>query len=129
MAALQETLAIGPKILKINWEKCIVIDIDGGSPYAIPASNPFAIATDTLPEIWAIGYRNPWRFSFDKLTGNMWIGDVGQNLQEEVDVELAGDGGHNYGWRCYEGFRGIFNDAGCDDDVSNLHDAYFAVSA
>ena len=94
------------------------IDIDGGSPYAIPASNPFAIATDTLPEIWAIGYRNPWRFSFDKLTGNMWIGDVGQNLQEEVDVELAGDGGHNYGWRCYEGFE-IFNDAGCDDDVSN----------
>jgi glucose/arabinose dehydrogenase len=93
------------------------LDIDGGSPYAIPASNPFAAATDTLPEIWAIGYRNPWRYSFDKLTGNMWIGDVGQNLQEEVDVEIAGDGGHNYGWRCYEGFE-EFNDAGCDDDIS-----------
>ncbi|HRF75109.1 MAG TPA: PQQ-dependent sugar dehydrogenase [Chitinophagales bacterium] len=93
------------------------LDIDSGSPYAIPASNPFAVAADTLPEIWAIGYRNPWRFSFDKLTGNMWIGDVGQNLQEEVDVELAGDGGHNYGWRCYEGFD-EFNDAGCDDDIS-----------
>ncbi len=91
------------------------IDVDGGTPYAIPADNPFALATDTLPEIWAIGYRNPWRFSFDRLTNNMWIGDVGQNLQEEVDVELAGDGGHNYGWRCYEGFD-EFNDTGCDDD-------------
>ena len=94
------------------------IDVDGGSPYAIPADNPFATATDTLPEIWAIGYRNPWRFSFDRLNGNMWVGDVGQNLQEEIDVELAGDGGHNYGWRCYEGFD-EFNDSGCDDDVSS----------
>lgn len=91
------------------------IDVDGGTPFAIPTDNPFALATDTLPEIWAIGYRNPWRFSFDKLNGNMWIGDVGQNLQEEVNVELAGDGGHNYGWRCYEGFD-EFNDTGCDDD-------------
>lgn len=94
------------------------IDVDGGTPYAIPADNPFATATDTLKEIWAIGYRNPWRYSFDRLTGNMWVGDVGQNLQEEVDVELAGDGGHNYGWRCYEGFD-VFNDAGCDDDGSD----------
>jgi len=91
------------------------IDVAGGTPYAIPADNPFALATDTLPEIWAIGYRNPWRFSFDRLTNNMWIGDVGQTLQEEVDVELAGSGGHNYGWRCYEGFE-EFNDTGCDAD-------------
>lgn len=91
------------------------IDVDGGSPYSIPADNPFALALDTLPEIWAIGYRNPWRFSFDNLTGNMWVGDVGQNLQEEIDVEQAADGGHNYGWRCYEGFD-EFNGTGCADE-------------
>lgn len=91
------------------------IDVDGGSPYSIPFDNPFATATDTLPEIWAIGYRNPWRFSFDKLSGNLWVGDVGQNLKEELDVEAAGSGGHNYGWRCYEGYD-EFNTADCEDD-------------
>ena len=91
------------------------IDVDAATPYAIPADNPFATATDTLPEIWAIGYRNPWRFSFDQLNGNMWIGDVGQNVLEEVDYELAGSGGHNYGWKCYEGFS-EFNTDECDAD-------------
>ena len=97
--------------------KMLRIDVDGGTPYAIPDDNPFATATDTLPEIWAIGLRNPWRFSFDALTKNLWIGDVGQNLYEEVDVELAGDGGRNYGWRCYEGLH-EFNTAGCDADTA-----------
>ncbi len=93
------------------------IDVDGATPYAIPDDNPFATATDTLKEIWAIGYRNPWRFSFDKFTGNMWVGDVGQNLHEEIDFENAGSGGHNYGWKCYEGFS-EFNLASCDEDTS-----------
>lgn len=91
------------------------IDVDAATPYAIPDDNPFATATDTLPEIWAIGYRNPWRFSFDKLNGNMWIGDVGQNLHEEIDLELAGSGGHNYGWKCYEGFSEFDTDE-CEAD-------------
>ncbi len=97
--------------------KIMRIDVDGALPFEIPADNPFAAATDTLNEIWAIGYRNPWRYSFDRLTGNMWVGDVGQNLHEEIDVENAGSGGHNYGWRCYEGFS-EFNPAGCSEDTS-----------
>jgi len=95
------------------------IDVDAATPYAIPADNPFATATDTLPEIWAIGYRNPWRFSFDRLNGNMWIGDVGQNLHEEINYELAGSGGHNYGWKCYEGFSEFDTDE-CDADSTYI---------
>jgi len=84
--------------------KMLRIDIDNGDPYAIPADNPFVGNDEVLDEIWAIGMRNPWKFSFDKNTGDLWIADVGQNKVEEVDFEPAGDpGGHNYGWRCYEG--------------------------
>lgn len=91
------------------------IKVDDVLPYEIPDDNPYVDALDTLPEIWAIGYRNPWRFTFDKLTGDLWIGDVGQNLIEEVDFEPAGSpGGLNYGWRCYEA-NDVFNDAGCGD--------------
>lgn len=83
--------------------KMLRIDIDGASPYAIPPDNPFVGITGD-DEIWAYGLRNPWRFSFDRLTGDMWIGDVGQGAWEEVDFQAAGsDGGENYGWRCYEG--------------------------
>ncbi|QLQ04592.1 MAG: PQQ-dependent sugar dehydrogenase [Anaerolineae bacterium] len=57
----------------------------------------------TRDEIWAIGLRNPWRFSFDRLNGDLWLGDVGQYLWEEIDHELPADGGHNYAWNCYEG--------------------------
>lgn len=74
------------------------------STYAIPPDNPFVGAQDTLPEIWASGLRNPWRYSFDRLTGDLWIGDVGQNAWEEVDFWPAGDNsGPNFGWRCREG--------------------------
>ncbi|HEX6310318.1 MAG TPA: PQQ-dependent sugar dehydrogenase [Acidimicrobiia bacterium] len=67
-------------------------------PYTIPANNPFA-AGGGRPEIWALGLRNPWRFSFDRLTGDLWIGDVGQGAWEEVDFQPAGAGaGANYGW-------------------------------
>jgi glucose/arabinose dehydrogenase len=83
--------------------KMLRIDVDNGTPYSIPPTNPFFGQNDTLPEIWALGLRNPWKFSFDRLTGDMWIGDVGQNAWEEIDFQPAGLGGMNYGWRCYEG--------------------------
>jgi glucose/arabinose dehydrogenase len=93
--------------------KILRIDVNGPTgPYAVPPSNPFVGNSDFLPEIWSYGLRNPWRFSFDRLTGDMWIGDVGQNAREEVDFEPAGLGGRNYGWRCYEGTQ-TYNTSGC----------------
>ncbi len=84
--------------------KMLRLDIDGGTPYAIPPTNPFVGAGNPLDEIWALGMRNPWRFSFDRLTQDFWIGDVGQDAWEEVDLEPAGSpGGLNWGWRCLEG--------------------------
>ena len=84
--------------------KMLRIDPFGGNPYASPASNPFYSNAAYYPEIWAIGLRNPWRYSFDRLTGDLWIGDVGQNNYEEIDFQPASStGGENYGWRCYEG--------------------------
>ena len=93
--------------------KMLRIDVDEGDPYAIPASNPFFGSLSARNEIWALGLRNPWRFSFDRLTGDLWIGDVGQNAIEEIDRQLASStGGENYGWRCYEG-NNIYNGEGC----------------
>ena len=91
--------------------KILRIDVDSdGFPadptrnYAIPASNPFAGATPGAAEIWAYGLRNPWRISFDSLTGDLYIGDVGQSAREEVDFDAAGGpGGLNYGWDYREG--------------------------
>lgn len=84
--------------------KMLRLDVDGGTPYAIPPTNPFVGPGNPLDEIWDLGVRNPWRFSFDRLTGDLWIGDVGQNQWEEVDLEAAGSaGGVNWGWRCMEG--------------------------
>jgi glucose/arabinose dehydrogenase len=75
-----------------------------GEPYAIPADNPFVGRAGARPEIWAYGLRNPWRFSFDAATGDLWIGDVGQSGWEEIDLEPAGsDGGSNFGWDRLEG--------------------------
>ena len=86
--------------------KMLRIDINNSSasePYKVPTDNPFVGQAAYFPEIWSLGWRNPWRFSFDRLTGDMWIGDVGQVTREEVDFEPKGLGGRNYGWRCYEG--------------------------
>ena len=92
--------------------KMLRIDVNG-VPYSIPESNPYYGDPSVLNEIWALGLRNPWRFSFDKLTGDLWIGDVGQNAIEEIDFQPASSkGGENYGWRCFEG-NNSFNDDGC----------------
>lgn len=95
--------------------KMLRIDAESGvSPYAIPPSNPFAGAGGTRGEIWASGLRNPWRFSFDRLTGDLYIGDVGQGSFEEVDFQPAGSrGGENYGWNILEGNQ-CFGGSGCD---------------
>lgn len=87
--------------------KMLRIDVDNTSPglaYAIPADNPFVGNTAVSDEIWALGLRNPWRISFDRQTGDLWIGDVGQGEREEVNFQAAGSsGGQNYGWDCREG--------------------------
>jgi glucose/arabinose dehydrogenase len=75
----------------------------GGRPYRVPSDNPFVGTDGARPEIWDYGLRNPWRFSFDAATGDLWIGDVGQNAYEEVNREPAGSGGRNYGWNRREG--------------------------
>ncbi|WP_308126061.1 PQQ-dependent sugar dehydrogenase [Nonomuraea ceibae] len=79
-----------------------------GNPYKIPEGNPFADREGARPEIWAYGLRNPWRFGFDRESGDLWIGDVGQNAWEEVDRQPAGSGGgENYGWNLREGKAGF----------------------
>ena len=94
--------------------KLLRIDVDSGSPYGIPADNPYLNDGDanTLPEIWAYGLRNPWRFSIDPTAGDIWIADVGQNEYEEINRVPVSVGGLNYGWRCYEG-NNAYNTAGC----------------
>ncbi len=84
--------------------KILRLDVNVPQPYGIPADNPSATNPDIAPEVWALGIRNPWRFSFDRLTGDLYIGDVGQNQWEEVDFQAAGtDGGINFGWNIMEG--------------------------
>lgn len=82
--------------------KILRMDVDGAEPYAVPDDNPFLRDANTRPEIWALGLRNPWRFSVDRATGDLWIGDVGQGDGEEVDVIPVGVGGLNLGWNVME---------------------------
>ncbi|HKR03838.1 MAG TPA: PQQ-dependent sugar dehydrogenase, partial [Bacteroidia bacterium] len=89
------------------------IDVSPANGYAIPASNPFVNDTNSIPMIWSYGLRNPWRFSFDRLTHDLWMGDVGQGTWEEINFQPAqSTGGENYGWRCNEGNH-LFNTSGC----------------
>ena len=101
--------------------KILRIDVDGGSPYVIPPDNPFVGNPSALGEIWAWGLRNPWRFSFDRTTGDLFIADVGQSSWEEVDFQLAGStGGENYGWRLMEGMHCFNPVTGCNDGSLTL---------
>lgn len=95
------------KILRIDTES-------GATPYAIPPTNPFVHTPGDRPEIWALGLRNPWQFSFDAQTGDLYIADVGENDYEEIDFQPASShGGANYGWRVMEGTECHLN-PGCD---------------
>jgi glucose/arabinose dehydrogenase len=97
--------------INILLGKILRIDVDGGTPYAIPVTNPFYDSTGNVAkEIYAWGMRNPWRCSFDPVTGWLWAGDVGQNAWEEIDII---ENGKNYGWRCYEGTH-TYNTSGCN---------------
>lgn len=89
--------------------KMLRIDVDQGDPYGIPPDNPFA-KQQSGREIFALGFRNPWRFSFDRQTGRLWAADVGQNQWEEIDVVEAGN---NYGWRIMEGNHCFLPPRGC----------------
>jgi glucose/arabinose dehydrogenase len=94
--------------------KMLRINVDQGSPYAAPPDNPFVGRPGALPEIWAYGLRNPWRFAFDRETGDLYIGDVGQDSREEIDVGLASRrGGENYGWNVMEGTSCFEPPSGC----------------
>ena len=98
--------------------KLLRIDIDtqsDGNNYGIPSDNPFIGDPNTRDEIWALGLRNPFRFTMDPETNSIWIGDVGQNAREEVNRASLSQAGLNYGWRCYEG-NTPFNTSGCPDE-------------
>ncbi len=95
--------------------KLLRIDVETGSPltYTIPATNPYTQTAGYRGEIWALGLRNPWRFSFDRQTGDLYIADVGQQQWEEINFQSASSpGGENYGWDCYEGNQD-FELSGC----------------
>jgi glucose/arabinose dehydrogenase len=99
---------------------------NGAAAYTIPADNPFVNTAGARPEIWMWGLRNPWRFSFDRLTHDTWIGDVGQNAYEEVDYAPAGQSGINWGWSKREGFHpyngGTKPDGAQDPILERTHD-------
>ncbi len=94
------------------------LDVDGGAPYAIPSDNPY-VNGGGRPEIWASGLRNPWRFSFDRQNGDLYIADVGQNRLEEINVRPPQEAGANYGWNTMEGSE-CFGAGGCDPGAFTL---------
>jgi glucose/arabinose dehydrogenase len=97
--------------------KLLRLDVDRAQPYAVPSDNPFVSRAGARPEIWAYGLRNPWRFAFDRVTGDLVIADVGQNAVEEVDAEPAPRrGGLNYGWNFTEGSRCFSPSSNCPRD-------------
>lgn len=93
--------------------KMLRIDVDAARPYAIPADNPFVGQAGRRPEIWAMGLRNPWRFSWDRTASLLYLADVGQNRLEEINVVPAGQGGVNYGWDVMEGSDCVEPSTGC----------------
>ncbi len=95
----QNVTSLLGKMLRID-----VAESSSATPYVVPADNP-SFGAEARPEIWSVGLRNPWRFGFDRATGDLYIGDVGQNAIEEVNLQPAGRGGDNYGWKLREGTR------------------------
>lgn len=97
------------KVLRID------VNVDAGeqAPYLVPPDNPFVRRSTVRPEIWLTGLRNPWRMAFDRVTGDLWIGDVGQGDWEEIDVARDGVGGNNFGWNAMEGAHCFAPKSGC----------------
>ena len=105
--------------------KLLRIDVDGGSPYAVPDGNPFVGDANYLDEIWAYGLRNPWRWSFDNFNGDLWIADVGQGTWEEINLRPGwSSGGENYGWRLKEGTHCFNPSLDCDPSAATLDPFY-----
>ena len=94
----------------------------GGRPYSVPPGNPFTGRADARPEIWAYGLRNPWRFAFDRRTGDLAIADVGQGEIEEVDLMRKGESGSNFGWRPFEGSRRYASGESAPGHVPPIHE-------
>jgi glucose/arabinose dehydrogenase len=92
------------------------LDVDAGDPYGIPPDNPYFDVPGARPEVWAIGLRNPWRFSFDRTGGSIYIADVGQNRREEINARPATEGGLNYGWNVMEGSLCFNPPSGCQTE-------------
>ena len=116
--ALNVTSLLG-KILRIDPTP------SDDAPYTVPADNPFVGVSGARPEIWSVGVRNPWRFSFDSETGDLWIADVGQNVLEEIDVAWAADGGGrglNFGWSAFEGTQRYNEDQSPDGATPPIHE-------
>ncbi|MCJ7756218.1 MAG: PQQ-dependent sugar dehydrogenase, partial [Thermoanaerobaculales bacterium] len=106
--------------------KLLRVDIDNGLTYTIPSDNPFVEDPEARDEIWALGLRNPWRFSFDRSTGDLYIGDVGQGSWEEIDFEAKTDpGGRNYGWNTMEGSR-CYESSNCSTEGLTLPAAEYS---
>jgi glucose/arabinose dehydrogenase len=99
--------------------KILRLQVGTTGGYTIPADNPFVNNASVKGEIWSYGWRNPWRFAFDRQTGDLYVGDVGQNAYEEVNYEPAGAGGKNYGWRLMEGSH-CYNADSCDRSALTL---------
>lgn len=103
--------------LNVLLGKILRIDVNGTQAYSVPPTNPFVNDSAASPEIWAYGLRNPWRFSFDRETGDLYIADVGQGTYEEIDFQAAASGGgENYGWRRMEGNHCYNPRTNCDQN-------------
>jgi glucose/arabinose dehydrogenase len=105
------------KILRIDVDAS---PADPAAAYRIPADNPYLDVANAMPEIWLTGLRNPWRVRFDGETGDLWIGDVGQGVWEEIDLAPAGTGGLDFGWNVMEGTHCYAPTVGCDRDGLTL---------
>ena len=105
------------QLLTSVYGKILRIDVESAEPYAIPPTNPFVGEPAARGEIWSYGLRNPWRFSFDRATGDLWIADVGDAKWEEIDMQpAASHGGENYGWPWLEGTE-CMDETHCQDSA------------